>query len=373
MRRRVAVQMLAHERSTTAGAVLGVVAIVFLVGQQLAVLFGLLTLMSALIDNSGADIWVVPRNVNNTNSTGTLPIRYVDRLMALDEIEWAEPVIYAGAQLRLADGTSRPVQVVGCARPRLAGGPWQFAQGTGSLLLAYGNVTIDRLDLAELGNPQLDQIVEVNSRRVRIAGFTSGARAFGAPLVFASLAKARELVRLPDDRCSNILVRLRSGTNLSRALELIRAVLPKAEALTVGELAVNTKVYNLTRTGIGSSFGFSTVIGVLVGVVIITLTMYTNVLNRQRDFAVLRALGARARDVFLIILFQALTIGLVGIIIGFLLLAGFLLGVQGSRLPANLPYWVPVVHVLLTFLLCIAGSAIALRRALRIEPAAAFR
>ena len=49
------------------------------------------------------------------------------------------------------------------------------------------------------------------------------------------------------------------------------------------------KRYYLTNTGIGASFGFSTVIGALVGVVIIALTMYTNVLNKEKDYAVLRA------------------------------------------------------------------------------------
>lgn len=146
-----------------------------------------------------------------------------------------------------------------------------------------------------------------------------------------------------------------------------------AGVLSAAELALNTKLYSLTSTGIGLSFGFSTVIGILVGVVIITLTMYTNVLNRQRDFAVLRALGARRRDVFVVIFYQALAIGVVGLLAGFVLLGGFLFGVKGSRLPANLPLWPPPVHALLTLLLCFAGSVLALRRALRIEPASAFR
>ena len=49
MRRKTGFKILRHDRSTTAGAVLGVVAIVFLVGQQLAVLFGLFTFMSVLV------------------------------------------------------------------------------------------------------------------------------------------------------------------------------------------------------------------------------------------------------------------------------------------------------------------------------------
>lgn len=373
MRRHAAVRMLLHDRSTTAGAVLGVIAIVFLVGQQLAVLFGLFTLMSALVDNSGADIWVVSKNVTNTTEAGSLPSRYVDRLAGLDEVEWAQPVVYGGGQLRLEDGTYQSVTVVGVVRPAMAGGPWQFARGSNAALLPYEGVTVDTFDLADLGQPRVGQVVEINARRVEVAGYTQGSRAFGAPLVFTNATKARELTGLAAGRCSNILIRLKPGADAARAVERIRALLPKAGAITTAELARNTILYNLTSTGIGSSFGLSTLVGVLVGVVIITLTMYTNVLNRQRDFAVLRALGARRKDVFLIILFQALFIGAVGLLVGFFLLAGFLFGVKGSRLPANLPLWMPPAHALLTLALCFGGSVLALRRALKIEPASAFR
>ena len=373
MRRYAAVRMLLHERSTTAGAILGVVAIVFLVGQQLAVLFGLFTLMSAVVDNSGADIWIASENVENTSSAGSLPIRYVDRLAGMADIEWAVPVVYAGAQLRLPNGTFQPVQVVGVTRPLLHGGPWRFAAGGNDVLLEYDGATVDKFDLEDLGSPEIGRIVEVNSRRIRVAGYTDGTRSFGAPLLFTNATKAREVTGLPADRCSNILVRLRPGASVRQAMADIAALLPKASALTSAELSRNTILYNLTSTGIGSSFGLSTLIGILVGVVIITLTMYTNVLNRQRDFAVLRALGARRKDIFFIIVYQALTIGFIGLLVGFFLLAGFLFGVKGSRLPANLPLWMPPAHALLTFLLCLGGSALALRRALKIEPASAFR
>lgn len=365
--------MLLHDRSTTAGAILGVVAIVFLVGQQLAVMFGLLTLMSALVDNSGADIWILSQNSNNTSTASDLPTRYVDRLAGLSGIEWAQPVIYGGAQFKLPDGSSQSVGIVGVTRPGLAGGPWRMAEGGSDVLLEYDGVTVDKLDLADLGNPKVGQVVELNGRRVRIAGYTEGSRAFGPAVVFVNSTKAREITGIPSDRCTNILVKIKPGLDIRRAQAEIRELLPKTTVLTVAELAANIRIYNLTNTGIGSSFGFSTLIGIIVGVVIITLTMYTNVLNRQRDFAVLRALGARQRDVFAIILFQALTIGCIGLLIGFFLLAGFLFGVKGSRLPANLPLWLPPAHALFTFLLCFLGSALALRRALKIEPASAFR
>jgi putative ABC transport system permease protein len=365
--------MLLHDRATTAGSVLGVVAIVFLVGQQLATLSGLVSYMSVLVDRSGADIWITSKDTDNINSAGDLPIKYIDRLLALDDIEWAEPLVTAGGLLRRKDGKFQPVRVVGVARPRMAGGPWQFEQGDVGVLLDVDAVTVDRLDLETLGNPEVGDVLEISGVRVQVAGITDGIQGFAGTLVFAGEEKAREVGRVPDDRCSNILIRLRQGVDPKQALARIRRVLPGAEAYTASELAANTKLYYLTETGIGFSFGFTTFAGIMVGVVIIVLTMYTTVLNRVRDFAVLRALGARKKDIRAIVLFQAIVIGLVGILIGFFLLAGFLFGTAGSQLPSQMPLWIPPIHALFTLLLCVAGSGLAIRRATKVEPASAFR
>lgn len=373
MRRHAAIRMLLHDRATTAGSVLGVVAIIFLVGQQLATLSGLVSYMSVLVDRSGADIWITSKDTDNINSAGDLPTKYVDRLMALGDIEWAEPLVLAGGLLKRKDGQFQPVRVVGLARPRMAGGPWEFAEGDIGVLLDVDAVTVDRLDLETLGNPEVNDVLEISDVRVRVAGITDGIQGFAGTLVFASEEKAREVGRVSDDRCSNILVRLRPEATPKLALARIRAVLPGAEAYTTAELATNTKLYYLTETGIGFSFGFTTFAGIMVGVVIIVLTMYTTVLNRVRDFAVLRALGARKSDIRMIVLYQALVIGLIGTLIGFFLLAGFLFGTRGSQLPSSMPLWIPPLHALFTLLLCVAGSGLAIRRATRVEPASAFR
>jgi putative ABC transport system permease protein len=373
MRKRVAVKLLLHDRSTTAGSILGVVAIIFLVGQQYSVLFGLFNFMSALVDHSGADIWICSQNTDNINASGNLPIRYVDRIIGLPDVEWAEPLVSGGGLVRRKDGKSQPVQVVGLTRPRLTGGPWRFAKGAIDVLLDYDGVTVDSLDVADLGNPDLGQIIEISDRRVKIAGFTKNVRGFQGTLIFTNIRKAREISRLPEDRCSNILIKARPGVAPAKLIAELRMILPKAEPVATQELSRNTRRYYVVNTGIGSSIGFSVLVGALVGIVIITLTMYTSVLNRQKDFAVLRAIGARRRDILAIVVTQTLFISLAGIFIGFLLLTGFLAGVKDSRLPTGVIVWVPPAHALLTLVFSFLGSLFAMRKAVKVEPASVFR
>jgi putative ABC transport system permease protein len=101
--------------------------------------------------------------------------------------------------------------------------------------------------------------------------------------------------------------------------------------------------------------------------------MYTGVLQRQKDFAVLRALGARKIDIFIIVLAQSLMIGVVGVFIGFLLLAGLLSGTLDSPLPSYMPFWIAPVLAGATLFMCVLGSLLAMRKAISVEPASVFR
>ena len=373
MRGLVAYRMLVHDRSSTAGSVLGVVAIIFLVGQQLTTMFGLFTYMSVLVDHSGADVWIVSKNTRNVNAAGPLPVRYVDRVSGLREVEWAEPVIMTAGETRRRDGKYEGVMVVGLASPRFAGGPWDFDQGSLDVLLDREGVTLDAGDLGLFGDPEVGDIFEINERRVRLNGVTKKIQGFGGTLVFTNRTKAREISNLPPDSCSAILVKLAPGANGGAAAAKMQRLLPRAKVVPTRRLSTSTRAFYIINTGMGSSFGFTTLMSALVGIVVITLTMYTSVLNREKDFAVLRALGARRKDIFVVVFSQGLIIGAVGIFLGFLLLALFLQGTRESTLPTFVPLWFPFVHAAFTLVLCLVGSLFAIRHATRVEPATAFR
>ncbi len=373
MRRLAALKMLLHDRATTAGSLLGVIAIVFLVGQQLSVLFGLFSYMSVLVDHSGADIWICSKNTENVNASGSIPIRYLDRIGGLTGIEWVEPIVFGSGTFKREDGQRQVVQVVGVRNPRMVLGPWRFAQGSPESMFDYDGITVDKLDLKILGYPKLHQFYEINSKRVRISGITQSIRGFGGTLVFTNMVKAKEIINFSPGRCTALLVKLNTGVDKGQMALTLESLLPDTEVISSPDLSYKTRTYYISNTGIGGSFGFSTLVGALVGIIIIMLTMYTGVLNREKEFAVLRALGARKRDILFIVLYQSLIIGVVGIFIGFLLLALFLNGLHDTRLPSYMPRFVPFYHALGTLILCLFGSLLAMRRAIRIDPATVFR
>ncbi|MBP7868157.1 MAG: FtsX-like permease family protein [Acidobacteria bacterium] len=372
MRSLTAFRMVVHDRASTAGALLGVVAIVFLVGQQLSILFGLLNYMSVLVDHSGADAWIMSANLRNADAGNLVSGRYLDRAIGLAEVEWAEPVLIGSGLFKTTDGSFESVRVVGVRRPRLAGGPWAFEKEDERALLDLESVTVDRLDLAKLGNPLPGQVTEIGDRRVRVAAISEGARGFQGTLVFASLDKVKDIARTPPGRYSAILIRFKPGADKEAALGKLRAVMPESTVFGTDELSRLTRRYYFTNTGIGGSFGFSTLIAVLIGVVIISLTLYTSVLSRARDFAVLRAIGGRRRDIAIVVFSEVLIISGIGLFVGFLLLATLINATQGSAIPSFLPAQVPPILAGVTLAVSLLGSLVALRVALRAEPASVF-
>lgn len=365
--------MLFHDRATALGSIAGVVAIVFLVGQQLIIFFGLTAYMSSLVDRSGADIWILSKNTDNVNSSQSLPLAYRDRVAGVRGVQWVEPQILAGGLLKRKDGNTQAVQVIGVRMPRMAGGPNRFSIGLNQALLDGEGITLDKLDLSFFGNPDIGDVFEINGKRVRVAAITEGLQGFAGYQVFMGFEKAGEIAGLPQDRCTNLLVKAEKDADIGELVRLLKAVLPRAEVFTTADLSLSTRLYYLKYTGIGTSFGFTTLIGALVGVVIIALTMYTNVVQKSRDYAMLRALGARRRDVLWIVFLQSLYIAAIGILAGFVLLAVFLAGIRGSNLPSQMPWMVAPVHALATFVLCLLGSVLAMRKAVKIEPASTFR
>jgi len=307
------------------------------------------------------------------NAAGPLPVRYVDRVSGLREVAWAEPVIMTAGETRRRDGKYEGVMVVGLTAPKFAGGPWAFEEGSPAVLLDYEGVTLDAGDLDLFGNPKIGDVFEINKRRVRLNGVTKKIQGFGGTLVFTNRTKAREISNLPPDACSAILVKLAPGADARTAAAEMQKLLPRAKVVSTKGLSDSTRAFYIINTGMGSSFGFTTLMSALVGIVVITLTMYTSVLNREKDFAVLRALGARRKDIFAIVFSQGLMIGVAGIFLGFALLALFLQGTRESPLPTFVPLWFPFAHAAFTLVLCLVGSLFAIRRATRVEPATAFR
>lgn len=107
----------------------------------------------------------------------------------------------------------------------------------------------------------------------------------------------------------------------------------------------------------------------LVAAVIVAALVYVSALERARDFAVLKALGSSSGALFSGLAVQAVLVTLVAAALA-AVMANFMTGVfaQPVHIPANAYVVLPVSAVVVGLL----ASLVAMRRAVSVDPAAAF-
>ena len=122
-------------------------------------------------------------------------------------------------------------------------------------------------------------------------------------------------------------------------------------------------------------------ISLLVGGIGIMNTMYTAVLERTREIGVMKAIGARNRDILGIFLIESGFLGaaggVIGIIIGFCISKGVEIGVNArfgaNTLVAAFPWYVVVGALLFSFIVGAISGVLPARRASRLKPVDALR
>jgi putative ABC transport system permease protein len=117
-------------------------------------------------------------------------------------------------------------------------------------------------------------------------------------------------------------------------------------------------------------------ISVFVGTFLIVNTFSILVAQRTRELALLRALGATRRQIFVQVITEAALTGLLASLIGFVLglaVAGALLHLVASAVPLSIPLSALITSVLVGTLVTVIAAALPARRATRIAPVAALR
>lgn len=107
-------------------------------------------------------------------------------------------------------------------------------------------------------------------------------------------------------------------------------------ALTKAQFNQRIADYYIYQTGVGTNILLMTLISFLVGLSISGQTFYSFILENLDKFAALKAMGAKAQDLVLMILFMAIACALTGYGLGVGLMTGVIVLVR-SYLPITPP------------------------------------
>ena len=359
-----------------------------------------------LLDNSGADLWVVQQDTQGPYAeSSSLDADLYRSIRAMPGVARAANVTYLTMQIRRVlpggqtGGNDVRAMIVGVA----AGGPGtpgdpRFLLAGRQLVRGHYEAVADVSTGLQLGERirirrQVYTVVGVSRRTV-----SSG----GDPMVFIPLKDAQQAQFLKDN---DAIVRQRTRTERNPVLNnpAQPGLLPAVQALQDSYPYVNAILVQLapgsdpdsvaepirrwkrlsayTRPQMeeilvakliatsARQIGMFLVILAIVSAAIVAFIIYTLTMGKIREIAVLKLIGTRNRTIAAMIVQQAVALGLIGFVVG----------------KTVATFWAPAFpkYVLLepadavrglvaVMVICIVASALAIRAALKIDPAEAI-
>ena len=351
----------------------------------------------ALITNSGAELWVVQQGTQGPYAeSSSIKDDVVRSVRGMPGVSQAANVTYFTLQVQGASGDDKRVMVVGI-EPGQPGEPGYLLAGRQITRNHYEAVADIRAGLA------LGETVRIRRHDYTVVGLTQRMVSSGGdPMVFIPLKDAQESQFLKDnDAIEND--RARSAANPAFNRPGVPGLLEAVQALQTSSHSVNAVLVQVqsgwlpervaepiqrwkhltvfTRAGMeeilvakliatsAKQIGMFLAILALVSAAIVAFIIYTMTLGKIREIAVLKLIGTRNSTIAGMILQQALGLGLIGFVVG--------------KVAATL--WAPVfpkfvllltqdavTGLLATLFICALASTLAIRVALKVDPAEAI-
>lgn len=369
----LALKSLVHEWRRFSPAVVAVAFSGLLVLLQAALILGIFSLSSLYVTRSTADLWIGYPGVQSVDLGRPISDQAEMSAWMQPGVRQVESFLWGSGEWRTERQGMVNVYIVGVS---LDPGALALANvltpGQRSSLAEPGAVLIDDGDLHKLG-VQSGDTVEINGRRVRVAGLTHGLRGLGGVNVIASLPTTRDLdpAAGPQGMVAYVLARFDTTGAAAAAGHRLNRIGQSSgfEALDSKAFADRTTLYWLSESGAGVAFMFGSIVALAVAVIITSQTLTAAVLGSIKEYAALRALGFSMRSLRAVVLEQSAWVGVAGLAAAGLLTALLALVARSQGVPIILsPLMMAAAGALILFV-ALGSGAWALRRVALADPA----
>lgn len=353
----------------------------------------------ALLDNSGADMWVVQQGTLGPYAeSSSLGDDVYRAILAMPGIASAANVTYLTMQVRRGERDVRAM-VVGVA-PGEAGTP-----GWPPYLVDGRQITRSHYEaVADIATGfKLGDRLDIRRNQYTVVGLTRRMVSSGGdPMVFIPLKDAQEAQFLKDNDAilqsrrrteanpafnrpgalglldaviasqsanasvNAVLVRLEPGfapeevaQSIRRWKRLTAYTRPQMETILIGKLIATA----------AKQIGMFLVILAVVSAAIVAFIIYTLTMDKIREIAVLKLIGTRNRTIAAMIMQQAIALGVIGFVVG---------KVTATFAAPAFPKYVlllsqdSIAGFFAVLTICVLASLIAIRMALKVDPAEAI-
>ncbi|WP_175059845.1 ABC transporter permease [Thermococcus sp. 2319x1] len=312
----IARKNLFHDNGRVMISIGGVALSVTLVITLLGVYYGMTTLGTNYIVNTKADLWVGQEGIHDLWHTySLLPRGLGDEIKGVDGVKSVHELIGRAVQIEVPEtGGKKTVYIVGFDPASEVGGPWDIMKG--SKEIKTGEAIVDHVFFVRNGL-QLGDTIKVGDKKLKIVGVSRGTFAVVYPYIFVTTEDAAEIFGTTQ-YVNYYLVELSGERPTGEVAKDITTKLKErgvaVEILTKERFIQNHKdVINESFNSILFPLVF---IGFIIGAAVIGLTLYTMTMEKMREYAILKAIGAQNKFLRKIVFQQAVIITLSGFVAG---------------------------------------------------------
>jgi putative ABC transport system permease protein len=351
----------------------------------------------ALLTNSQADLWVVQKDTQGPYAeASSIKDDVVRSVRGMPGVAQAANVTYLTMQVQRADGVEARTMVVG-VEPGQPGAPGYLVAGRQLTRDHYEAVADVKTGL------KLGDAVRVRRHSYQVVGLTQRMVSSGGdPMLFVPLKDAQEAQFLKDND-TIVNERTRTAANPAFNRPGVPGLLDAVQNLQTSSHNVNAVLVQLqpgwqpddvaeslkrwkhvqvyTRAGMedilvakliatsARQIGMFLAILAVVSAAIVAFIIYTMTLGKIREIAVLKLIGTRNITIASMILQQALGLGLIGFMVG---------KISATIWAPIFPKYVllmprdAVIGLVATLVICALASTLAIRVALKVDPAEAI-
>ncbi|MBE9007003.1 FtsX-like permease family protein [Fortiea sp. LEGE XX443] len=217
---------------------------------------------------------------------------------------------------------------------------------------------------------------ELRRRKIKVAGLFTLGTSFGADgnLITSDV----NFLRIFNTRQQGLvdigLIKLKPGADTNAVAQDLRQYLPQdINVLTKQDFIDLERHYWASSTAIGFIFSLGTIMGFIVGTVIVYQILYTEVSDHLSEYATLKAIGYTQNYLLIVILQEAMLLACLGYLPGwFFTMLMYQKAKEATLLPIFMTFERAVSVLILTMIMCFISGAIAVRKLRSADPADIF-
>lgn len=337
-----------------------------------------------LVRKLDCDAIVISRSKYQLNRIEPFPRRRLFQALAADDVVSATPLYLALPEAlwkNPSDRTRHRIRVVGIdPEVPIFNSPDLAAQQ--QKLTIPDTVLTDARCRGHVGRATEGEITELTKRRIKIAGeFLLGTDFYVDGTVVTSDRTFFNLFpdyRAYDTKLSRVemgLLRLRPDAYPEKQIARLNSILPADVTVLSRDGFINLeRDYWMRNSPVGLVFNLGTIVGFIVGVVICSQILFTEVSEKRPQFATLKAIGYSNSYLRSVVLTQACLMALMGFLPG--LLASWLtyqLIAELTGLLMRLSPQLALTVLGLTIGMCLVSGLSAVKQVLEMDPASTLR